>query len=173
MTAVKDTCQKDLIGASRKGTDGSCSASPNTVFLGGVVTMSRLMTHRTLLVCLLAALLALLVAGQQQRAFERIWFAGAALRRRCCARERPAPGRLSGRYRSPRAGRGVQRLGAVLRPQPAQPGQRDQPGPAFLELSLDGELLRRIPCAVSRIRRLSSTSGPASTWSPRSVANAW
>ncbi len=36
--------------------------------------MSRLMTYRTLLACLLAALLALLVAGQQQRAFERIWF---------------------------------------------------------------------------------------------------
>lgn len=73
--------------------------------------------------------------------------AGAALRRRCCARERPAPGRLSGRYRSPRAGRGVQRLGAVLRPQPAQPGQRDQPGPAF-------------PRAVAG-RRIAATHPPA------------
>ncbi|MGV8664572.1 SdiA-regulated domain-containing protein, partial [Pseudomonas aeruginosa] len=35
--------------------------------------MSRLMTYRTRLACLLAALLTLLGAGKQQRAFERIW----------------------------------------------------------------------------------------------------
>lgn len=118
--------------------------------------MSRLMTYRTLLACLLAALLALLVAGQQQRAFERIWFKLEQRYGGDVAREnalRLADYRVDIEARVLGAESNVSALSF-------DPSRRSlvsvtNQDPHFLELSLDGELLRRIPCAVSRIRRLS------------------
>ncbi len=108
--------------------------------------MSRLMTYRTLLACLLAALLALLVAGQQQRAFERIWFKLEQRYGGDVAREnalRLADYRVDIEARVLGAESNVSALSF-------DPSRRSlvsvtNQDPHFLELSLDGELLRRIP----------------------------
>ncbi|MDF5919115.1 SdiA-regulated domain-containing protein [Pseudomonas aeruginosa] len=135
--------------------------------------MSRLMTYRTLLACLLAALLALLVAGQQQRAFERIWFKLEQRYGGDVAREnalRLADYRVDIEARVLGAESNVSALSF-------DPSRRSLVSVTNQDPHSRAVAGRRIaathPLRGSRIRRLSSTSGPASTWSPRSVANAW
>ena len=113
--------------------------------------MSRLMTYRTLLACLLAALLALLVAARQ-RAFERIWFKLEQRYGGDVARENAL--RLADYRVDIEARVGAESNVSALSFDPSRRSlvSVTNQDPHFLELSLDGELLRRIPCAVSRIR---------------------
>ncbi|MBH9345826.1 YjiK family protein [Pseudomonas aeruginosa] len=108
--------------------------------------MSRLVSYRVVLACLLAALSAALVAAQQQRTFERIWFKLEQRHGDVAGRERAlglADFRVDIEARVLGAEANVSALSF-------DPDRRSlvsvtNQDPHFLELSLDGELLRRIP----------------------------